>query len=392
MNILDYVLIAFMVIYAFSGYQQGFLVGAASTLGLLVGGFVGIRVAPLVLAHLSPGFAVTVGALAIVLGLAFLGQALGAYLGHLMRRRVTWRPARVIDALTGAVLSVAAMLLIAWVLGVAVSGAQLPGLNSEVRSSVILGGVNQILPGQSSRVASAFSSIVDSSGFPRYLEPFVPEQIMPVRRPNAAILHRAGVVRDAGSVVRVLGVAPSCDRSLEGSGFIFAAGRVLTNAHVVAGTTRVQVVLRRHDFPAEVVLYNPRVDVAVLDVPGLSAPALHLAGPVDRGRQVAVLGYPENGPYDAEPGRIRSEQRLQSPDIYGDGTVYRDTYSLYALVREGNSGGPVVTGTGRVAGVVFAASVVDSDTGYALTSSQVRRAVDRGRSANREVSTGACTG
>ena len=68
---------------------------------------------------------------------------------------------------------------------------------------------------------------------------------------------------------------------------------------------------------------------------------------------------------------MRDEQRLRSPDIYGEGAVIREVLSLRALVRPGNSGGPVVSADGEVLGVIFAASVSDDDTGYALTADQV---------------------
>ncbi|MGH3448337.1 MAG: MarP family serine protease, partial [Nocardioidaceae bacterium] len=388
MNILDWVLLGCALLYGLSGYQQGFLVGSASVVGLVGGGFAGIKVAPKLLDGFDPGLSISVAALVVVLACAFGGQALGAFVGHELRERVRWRPARVLDALSGAALSALAMLLIAWVLGVAVSGARLSGVNKEVRDSAILGTVDNVMPGGSDRLLSAFNSIVDASGFPRYLEPFAPEHIKDVRTPRTGVLDRAGVVRAQRSVVKVLGSAPSCGRTLEGSGFVYANGRVMTNAHVVAGVDEPVVRLNDTDYQAEVVYYDPEVDVAVLQVPDLQAPTLSFGSAVDTGDPVAVLGYPENGPYDAEPGRVRDDQRLRSPDIYGDGTVYRDTYSLYSVVRQGNSGGPVVTPRGRVVGVVFAASVIDSDTGYALTARQVADAASSGASSSDRVDTG----
>lgn len=389
-NVLDVVLILCMVVYAFSGYQQGFIVGACSTVGLLVGGFVGIEVAPLLLDRFSRGLSVSVAALVVVLVLAFLGQALGSFVGHQIRRLVVWRPVRLVDAVSGAVLSVVAMLLIAWVLGLAVTGARLDGVNREVRNSAVLGAVDDVMPQASQRVLSAFNSVVDSSEFPRYLEPFASEHIVPVSPPSGGILHAAAVVRDRRSVVKVIGAAAACNRTVEGSGFVYAPGRVMTNAHVVAGVTDPVVRLGDRDLHARVVVYNPDVDVAVLAVPGLRLPPLHFGPALSSGAAVAVLGYPENGPYDAEPARIRIKQRLRSPNIYDQSTVYRDTYSLYGRVRRGNSGGPVVGQAGKVVGVVFAASVVDPSTGYALTAQQVSRAAAAGERRSAAVTTGGC--
>lgn len=390
MNALDVVLLCCALVYGLTGYQQGFLIGSCATVGLVGGGFVGIQVAPWLLERLADSLSVSVAAMAIVIVLAFIGQGVGAVLGQRLRRRVTWAPARVVDALSGAGLSVAAMLVIAWVLGVAASGSSLEGINREVRSSAVLGAVNEAMPGGSDRLLSAFNAVVGSSDFPRYLEPFTRERITPVRPPNGKVVRSAGVRRAAGSVVKILGDAPSCSKSLEGSGFVYAPHRVMTNAHVVAGVRQPVVRLDDTDHPATVVYYDPDTDVAVLAVPSLPAQPLEFAGPGDTGDPAAVLGYPEDGPFDAEPGRVRSAERLRSPDIYGDGTVVRDAYAVYALVRQGNSGGPLVTPEGRVLGVVFAASLVDGNTGYALSAAEVSDAAAAGLRSVRAVSTGGC--
>jgi S1-C subfamily serine protease len=390
-NTLDIVLCVFALVYALSGYQQGFLIGAAATSGLLLGGLLGVEVTPALLENFTPGLSLSVAALVLVLFCAFSGQAIGAFLGSSLRSRVTWRPARTVDAVGGGALSVAAMLLIAWVLGVAASGAQVGTLNAEIRGSRVLGVVDDALPGGADRVLSTFNSLVDSSRFPRYLEPFTPEHITPVRTPSAAIFRAAGVRAAQGSVAKILGVATSCSRTLEGSGFVYADGRVMTNAHVVAGVEHPIVTAGGSQFRATVVYYDPEVDVAVLLVPGLHSPALHFGPSARSGAPAAVLGFPENGPYDQEAARIRDRQTLRSPDIYGDNTVERDTYSVYSLVRPGNSGGPLVDSDGDVIGVIFAASLNDSRTGYALTARQVREAAAGGVTSTRATSTGSCT-
>ena len=184
----------------------------------------------------------------------------------------------------------------------------------------------------------------------------------------------------------------SCGRGVEGSGFLYAPGHLMTNAHVVAGVQHPEVMLGDNSVPAEVVYYNPDIDVAVLSFDSGDTPTLGF----DQGAQprdgVAILGYPQDGPYDVETGRIRSEQRLRSPNIYGDGTVIRQVFSLRGLVRPGNSGGPIVSSAGDVVGVVFAASVTDQETGYALTAEQVARSAALGLDGDAEVSTGDCAG
>ncbi len=390
MNALDIVLLVLALVYALSGYQQGFLVGAASTCGLLVGGLFGVEITPTVLDQFDQSLSVSVLALLAVLVCAFIGQGVGALVGARIRRRVTWQPARVVDAVSGGALSVAAMLVIAWVLGVAASGAQIGTLNKEVRESRVLGAVDRVLPGSADKVLTTFSSLVDSSRFPRYLEPFASEHIVHVATPSTRVERRAGVVAAHDSVVKVIGSAPSCGRTLEGSGFVYDAGRVMTNAHVVAGVSQPVVIIDGSSYPADIVFYDPEVDVAVLQVAGLEAPQLDFDSHADSGDAAAVLGFPENGPFDVEPARIRARQTLRSPDIYGSDTVQRDTYSIYSHVRQGNSGGPLVDSRGDVIGVIFAASLTDSNTGYALTADQVSDAATEGSRSDGPVSTGSC--
>jgi S1-C subfamily serine protease len=392
MNGLDWLLVVVVVAYAFSGYRQGFVVGATSTFGLLAGGYLGVVVTPVLLDRFVPSMSLSVIALFMVLVFATLGQAVGALVGSLMRERITWEPVRALDAVGGAALSSAAVLLVAWALAVAVTSSQLSYLGNAVRTSEVLRGVNAALPGQADNAVQAFTNIVNSSMFPRYLEPFATEHIRPVAPPGSAIANKPGVHRAANGVVKVLGTSSQCGESVEGSGFVFAADRVMTNAHVVAGVSDPVVELDGQQYDAITVLYDPDTDVAVLAVEGIPDHELQFAaGGKDRGRTGAVLGFPENGPYDVEPARIRDEQRLSSPDIYGSGRVVRDVYSLYAKVRPGNSGGPLVSGRGRVLGVVFAASVTDAYTGYALTGDQVSEAAHDGIIADRRVGTGDCT-
>ena len=164
----------------------------------------------------------------------------------------------------------------------------------------------------------------------------------------------------------------------------------MTNAHVVAGVTRPEVEVAGSSVVASVVLYDADLDIAVLALPDSGTPHLAFDTQAEPGDNIAVLGYPEDGPYDVRSGRVRSQQRLRSPDIYGDGTVIRQVFSLRALIRPGNSGGPIVTSGGEVAGMVFAASVSDQDTGYALTASQVAESAALGVTSQSPVDTGTC--
>ncbi|HEX4471260.1 MAG TPA: MarP family serine protease [Nocardioides sp.] len=388
MNLLDWVLLVIVVLYAVSGYWQGFITGAFATVGLLIGGVVGVWLAPTALGDATPSILVSLAAVFIVIVCASLGQALLQVGGARLRDKITWQPARAVDAVGGAVLSGAAALLVAWALGVALSGSGLHGITPLVQKSKVLAEVNRILPAEASSKLSAFNDVVGTTFFPRYLEPFAPERIVPVPPGPRRMLTDPDVQRAGADVVRIRSTN-SCHQGIEGSGFVYAPDRVMTNAHVVAGVTTPEVEIHQTEVPARVVYYNAELDVAVLSVPTGTVRPLRFSAAA-AGDAVAILGFPQNGPYDVQAGRVRADQRLRSPDIYGHGTVIRDVLSLRGLIRPGNSGGPVVDSAGHVVGVVFAASVTSSDTGYALSSGQVAQAAATGRLASQAVSTQGC--
>lgn len=394
MNLLDWLLLVLVLAYALSGYWQGFVTGAFATAGLLLGGVFGVWLAPVALGDADPSLLVSLGALFIVILSASLGQGLLQWAGAKIRDRITWQPARAVDAVGGAVLSAAAVLVVAWALGVAVSGSRIAGVTPMVRSSIVLAKVNKVLPAQAGGLLEAFNSVVGTSFFPRYLEPFSPERIVEVSPGDRRMLRDPDVTRAGASVLKVRGTN-SCGRGIEGSGFVYAEDRLMTNAHVVAGVDDPQIVVGDDSLDARVVFYDSDLDIAVLEFDSRAIPTLPFTSQDDPAQPkdpIAILGYPQDGPFDIESGRIRAMQTLRSPDIYGDGAVIREVFSLRGLVRPGNSGGPIVDSAGRVAGVVFAASVTDDDTGYALTADQVSDAGGEGRTSETEHSTEGCAG
>ncbi|NIK54965.1 MarP family serine protease [Kribbella shirazensis] len=392
MSKLDWALLIVTALVAISGYIEGFVLGACATIGLLGGAALGVWGVPKVLDNFSPSVSVSFAALVLVVLLASIGRTLGALIGSRVRDRLSWKPIRFLDALGGAALAAASVLIVAWVLGVAVSGARIPSVTSAVRGSEVLAKTDEVLPNSADRALQSFNDVVNTDLFPRFLDPFVPERIRETQPPDGAI-SRQQPVRDAYSrIAKVTGVA-SCSRGLEGSGFVYAPKRVMTNAHVVAGVSSPQVEVNGKKYDAKVVVFDPETDIAVLYVKDLSETVKPLVfdftGKADA--PAVVLGYPENGPFDSEPARIRSEERLRGPDIYGDKTVTREAFSIWASVRPGNSGGPLLSSKGTVYGVVFAASVEDNRTGYVLTAEQVAADARAGTTATQEVSTQSCT-
>ncbi|HEY0903953.1 MAG TPA: MarP family serine protease [Marmoricola sp.] len=391
MNLLDWLLVVLVLAYALSGYWQGFITGAFATGGLLLGGLFGVWLAPVALGDANPSLMVSLGALFIVILSASLGQAVLQFAGARIRERITWQPVRALDAVGGALLSACAVLLVSWALGVAISGSRIGGITPLVRESTVLSHVDEVMPATADGALQAFNDVVGTSFFPRYLEPFAPERIIEVGPGPKRLLQDPDVQRAQASVLKIRGTN-ECGRGVEGSGFLYAGNRLMTNAHVVAGIDDPEVVVGDDTVDAEVVYYNPDIDVAVLSFDSDDLSPLRFDRTAEAQDGVAILGYPQDGPFHVEPGRIRSEQRLRSPNIYGDGAVIREVYSLRGRILPGNSGGPILSSAGDVVGVVFAASVTDHDTGYALTAGQVAAAAAAGLTSSSQVSTGGCAG
>ncbi len=380
MTPLDWIIVLFTLLMAFWGYVQGLIVGALSLLGFAGGALAGSRLGPLLLEEGSqspyaPLFALT-GALLLGGLLASGLEVLGFRLRHRFGERLG-----LLDGLGGSLLVGCLGLTLAWVLGAV--ALQTPGardLREPIQRSVILKELNAVLPPS----GPLLKALARFDPFPRISGPDPG-----VRAPNSAIA-RDPQVRAAGrSVVKVLGTA--CGLGVQGSGWIAGDGKVVTNAHVVAGQddTTVQIGGQgpRHD--ADAIWFDAKNDLAILQASGVQgAPALPTNESAKPGASAAVLGFPENGPYDVQPGRLGQTQTVISQDAYGRGPVRRRITSLRGLVRSGNSGGPMVDGGGRVVTTIFAAATGSgSGTGFGVPDSVVRDALGR---AGGRVDTGPC--
>jgi S1-C subfamily serine protease len=283
-------------------------------------------------------------------------------------------------------------LLIGWFVGSALVQAPFPGVAREVNGSQVLTALDHQMPNAVRGWFSDFRTVVAGGGFPQVFGALGAERIFPVAPPDPAVLATPDVMRAAASVVKITGDAKSCSRRIEGSGFAYADDRVMTNAHVVAGVhnPQVQVGGVGPDLPATVVYYDPRVDIAVLQVNGLHVLPLTFGVPVTTSASVVVAGFPEDGPYLTVAARVRGAEAARGPDIYQDAQVTREIYAFRGDVEPGNSGGPLLEANGSVAGVVFGKAVNDASTGYALTAAQVAAAAAAGRTATTPVSTHGC--
>jgi S1-C subfamily serine protease len=302
-----------------------------------------------------------------------------------------WQPLRAADGIAGGLVSVVSVLLVAWLVGTALAHSSPRGVAREVRHSSVLQAVDGVMPASARTWFGSFRRLLDQNNFPEVFGGIGPDKIVQVAPPNPKLAHSPAVQLAEPAVVKIKGIANSCSRQLEGSGFIYAPNHVMTNAHVVAGVTAPAIqttdgrVLR-----ARVVLFDPQRDVAVLFVPHLGGNPLSFAGPIQHGQDAVVVGYPEDGPFTAVAARVRSVQNARGPDIYQNSQVTREIYALYSKILPGNSGGPLLTTDGQVAGVVFAAAVDNGRTGYALTASEVSGDATAGQSLRGTVSTQGC--
>lgn len=381
MTTIDWIVVVFVALVAVYGYAQGFLVGALALVGFVGGGLAGSRLGPLLLGDGSSSRYAPLFALGGAVLLGGLLASMLEFLGWSVRRRIRLPAVGVLDGLLGGVLMGAVAFGLAWVIGAV--ALQTPGtatVRSDIQRSVVLQRLNQWLP-PSGPILNALARF---DPFPRINGPRAA-----VPPPTGAILRDPDVRAASASVVRILGTA--CGLSIEGSGWIARPGVVVTNAHVVAGEddTIVQFRGRGEQLAATPIHFDPRNDIAVLRVPGLGDGAgLPLAPDPPSGTPAAILGFPEDGPFDARSGRLGATETATSHDAYGNGPVERSITSLRGLVREGNSGGPMVDGRGAVVTTVFAARVGGSEQGgYGVPNAIVRRAL---ADAGGPVGTGPC--
>jgi S1-C subfamily serine protease len=391
-SLIDLVLVLLMAVFAINGYRQGFLVGLLSFVGFFGGALLGLQLGPLLARNFHDDPIRVVVSLAAIFGLAAAGQAVAGFIGARLRNAITSPGLQRFDDLGGAVVSVGAVLLVVWLVALPLGSSSIPWLAKSVKNSAILRGVDGLMPRQARTLSDALRQTVDTRGFPDVFGDLVPTRVREVPQPDSALAKSDVVKRAHTSVVKVLGSAPSCSRRIEGTGFVYAPEHVLTNAHVVAGTRQIQV-LQNDDnrLDARVVAYDSQRDLAVVYVPGLRAPVMPFApSPAPSGADAIVLGYPLDGPYDAQSARIRDDRPITGPDIYDSVKVTRDIYTIRGLVRSGNSGGPLIAPNGSVYGVIFAAAADDTETGFALTAAEAAPVANAGRTLTRATGTGAC--
>jgi S1-C subfamily serine protease len=392
-DLLDLALVVIAVIFAISGYRQGFIVGSLSFVGFVGGAVLGAEFGPAISRAVVGGQTQQdVVAVIILVSFAILGQFLFSSVGAYVRQAMTSPSSTTLDSIGGSAVSVLSMLLIAWAIGSVLTASSFPVVVRQVDDSLVLTTMDRVMPSQAKTMFTEFRQLLARGPFPQVFSGIGAAHLFAVSAPDGAVLNSPGYLAARDRVLKVDGTAPSCDRSIEGSGFVYAPNHVLTNAHVVAGVTQGPTVTTPDGktFQAKVVLYDPQVDIAVLYVPGLDLAPLSFDATAEAGANAVVAGYPLDHSFTAVAARIGGTQNAVGPDIYQTGQVNRQIFEIRAQVEPGNSGGPLLSPSGRVYGVVFAAAIDTSDTGFALTAKEVAADAQAGAKTTYPTSTQGC--
>jgi S1-C subfamily serine protease len=373
--VVDAVLIVLAVVAFAVGWSNGAIRQAGSLVGLVVGLWAGLALAPIVVGWLAAigwtGLSQrTIVAAVVILVCASVAYGLATALAGMLGKLVRHGPIRWLDSLAGSILGLLTWAVLVWLFAGFAQATNLAAVVQAASTSRVVATLDAIAPLPSSTVLGAVDDALSQAGLPQVFEGG--ESIRAIAAPDANV--PAAVNGAAASVVKVLASKPGCGVDSEGSGWVEAPGRVVTNAHVVAGSDVIFVkdVNSSRSLRATLVAFDPERDLAVLQVAGLSEKALPLGNDLTSGESAYAAGYPGDGPYTVSPERVREKLVARGGDIYQSGTVDREIYSLRGSVRPGNSGGPLFDSSGKVAGVVFARSTTDAETGYALTLAELR--------------------
>ena len=388
MTWLDVILLALLALSLMAGYGRGAVLQITGLLGLAVGAVVGALAAPPIARLAADRTLRAIIALGVLLIAATAGNLVGTLIGNRVRVRASGRLGRA-DAVAGALVSGVALFLATWFIALNLATGPFPQLARGIRDSKVVRAIGRVMPPPPSLIGE-LRSVLNTLNVPDVFIGLPPVPASPVAPPTdeqAARAERAA----SGSTVEVLGDGCYTGFYDQGSGFVVANGYVITNAHVLGGTTRQWVRQDDRDYSATVVEFDPALDVAVLHVPDLRDPPLPLEQEeAPRGSVGAVLGYPGGGPLTGVKAAVRQVIDAIGRDIYGRSDVTRRMYEIQAQIRPGNSGGPFVLTDGRVAGLVFASSVGTDQVGYAMVVVRLEPTIDAALGRTAPVSTLSC--
>ncbi|AWB81087.1 hypothetical protein C3B44_00975 [Corynebacterium yudongzhengii] len=390
--VVDVLLVIVGLIALVSGWRQGAVGSVLSAIGIVAGLIIGVALAPLVGGLVESSALRFLLALAVIVLIVSLGNLVGGMLGAGIRNQMRRSSAHLLDSAVGALFQFVAVLVVVWMVSVPLAAGLGPPASDGVRNSKVLRTIDSLTPDSLAQLPARLAAVLDDSGLPPLVSPFLDTR-EDVEAPSQNVAGPQLVEALRPSIIHVMGAAEICDRRLMGSGFVTAPDYVITNAHVVAGTQSVRLDTVLGVKEADVVYFNPNVDIAVLHSPGLGLePLVWAQQPASTGDDALVLGHPGSGPFEAAPARIADRITISGSDIYANGRVEREAYAVRGSIREGNSGGPLVNRNGEVLGVVFGASRENSSTGFAVTAREVQRQVGEVTQHTQPVDTQACVG
>ena len=389
MNWVDGVILLAFALALLSGYHRGVVMQVFSWGGFILGIIAGALLGPPIVRAISPHSANTrrIAVLASFLGIAFIVEALIAFAGSRIARKITHAKLKRADQIIGAIVAALLSLLAAWMLSLPAKGVS--SLSSSIKKSAILRGEYAVLSRPPDFLASILS-LLNHTGFPQVFAELNPNLAPGVQAPPASLANNTAILAAAQLTFKIEG--DGCEGRVDGSGFPVQPHLVITAAHVVAGTKNTQVITPNGDhFPATVVYWDSDRDIAVLRVGTLPRGDLRVDSEVaSRNSDGAAIGYPGGGKRTISVARVRGHTDALGYDIYSRHTVDRLIYILRATVIPGNSGGPFVDTDGRVRGMIFAAATDSRDTAYALDGQEIDKAVTAAAGRTRPVDTKTC--
>jgi S1-C subfamily serine protease len=388
-TLLDVALVLWLIGQVVYGVRVGFVVSLGGIVGFVAGAIAAFFAVPFVSSLAGDsGWRIAV-VVAAVLVLVALGHGLGIRLGALIARRLNFRPIRAIDRALGGGVSLMVGALMLSLLAFSVSNLGIPFISSQISQSRVINAIDDLTPTPVKSAVAQLRSTVLNEGIPQLFTQLGP--VAPAAPPNANT-DTPALNAAAQSVLKITGTAFQCGQNQTGSGFVVAPGRVVTNAHVVAGVSQPVVeVPGGGALQGRVVEFDPQKDLAVIAVDGLQVQPLGIGNQLQAGAQAAFAGYPHGGPFQSKPASVQSVSQMMVPDIYGQNPIPEEIYQLAADVQPGNSGGPLLNQSGQVVGVVFAKSTTNVPVGYAFTLAELSPVAQQAGGLSQQVSSGKCT-
>jgi S1-C subfamily serine protease len=388
LTVLDLVLILALLSYLIYGLRNGFLVTVGGLAGFAAGAVAAFFAVPLVSTFVADSGWRLTAIIAAAVVLMALGHGLGTMVGRQIRGAMRIRPLRAVDRLVGGALNLVVSALVMSMLAFSVSSLGVPVVSQQLAESKVIRFIDGLTPTPVKATMAELRSTVIGNGIPTLFEGL--DQGQPVQVPNAST-NTPALNKAAQSVLRIAGTAYECGQNQTGTGFVVSTGRVVTNAHVVAGVS--QPVVEMPDggaMPGRVVYFDTKRDLAVLAVDNLPSQPLPLSRDLPGGSQAAFAGYPHGGPFQSKPATVQDIATVLVPDIYGNNPSPEDIYRLAGDVQPGNSGGPLLTTDGQVAGVIFAKATSDAEVGFAITMSDLNPVAQQAPTLSSPVSSGQC--